>query len=183
MSEGGDRFYLKKRAPLAGGEEHKAPPPPSSREGGGLCGVPYHSLLEEALLEQERIGAGALMAVEEEASGDSGVESEEGEGPALWVDKYRPRSFVELLSDDGTNRVLLHWLKLWDRAVFGREKKKSRLAAKRAAEQESNKFEDQKGGGGRFGKDGQQQGAKKQVRETIRRPSSSNLNFNLPHLV
>ena len=33
----------------------------------------------------------------------------------------RPRSFVDLLSDDGTNRVLLKWLKLWDKAVFGRE--------------------------------------------------------------
>ena len=39
----------------------------------------------------------------------------------LWVEKFRPRSFVDLLSDDGTNRVLLKWLKLWDKAVFGRE--------------------------------------------------------------
>ena len=28
---------------------------------------------------------------------------------------------MDLLSDDGTNRVLLKWLKLWDKAVFGRE--------------------------------------------------------------
>ena len=39
----------------------------------------------------------------------------------LWVEKFRPRTFVDLLSDDGTNRVLLKWLKLWDKAVFGRE--------------------------------------------------------------
>ena len=30
-------------------------------------------------------------------------------------------TYVELLSDDGTNRVLLKWLKLWDKVVFGRE--------------------------------------------------------------
>ena len=28
---------------------------------------------------------------------------------------------MQLLSDDGTNRNLLHWLKLWDKMVFNRE--------------------------------------------------------------
>ncbi|XP_018307581.1 chromosome transmission fidelity protein 18 homolog isoform X1 [Mycetomoellerius zeteki] len=36
----------------------------------------------------------------------------------LWVDKYRPRSYIELLSDETVNRQLLHWLKLWDKVVF-----------------------------------------------------------------
>lgn len=38
----------------------------------------------------------------------------------LWVDKYRPRSYLELLSDETVNRQLLHWLKLWDKVVFNR---------------------------------------------------------------
>ncbi|EGI65784.1 Chromosome transmission fidelity protein 18-like protein [Acromyrmex echinatior] len=38
----------------------------------------------------------------------------------LWVDKYRPRSYIELLSDETVNRQLLHWLKLWDKIVFKR---------------------------------------------------------------
>lgn len=38
----------------------------------------------------------------------------------LWVDKYRPRSYLELLSDETVNRRLLHWLKLWDKIVFNR---------------------------------------------------------------
>lgn len=38
----------------------------------------------------------------------------------LWVDKYRPRSYIELLSDETVNRELLHWLKLWDKIVFNR---------------------------------------------------------------
>lgn len=42
----------------------------------------------------------------------------------LWVDKYRPRSYVELLSDETVNRELLHWLKLWDKIVFNRNVKK-----------------------------------------------------------
>ncbi|VDN51833.1 unnamed protein product [Dracunculus medinensis] len=38
----------------------------------------------------------------------------------LWVDKYTPRSYIELLSDEKVNRLLLHWVKLWDLCVFNR---------------------------------------------------------------
>ncbi|KAL3273195.1 hypothetical protein HHI36_014650 [Cryptolaemus montrouzieri] len=41
----------------------------------------------------------------------------------LWVDLYRPRRYLELLSDEMTNRVLLKWLKLWDKVVFNRRPK------------------------------------------------------------
>ncbi|KAI3743117.1 hypothetical protein L1987_60820 [Smallanthus sonchifolius] len=41
----------------------------------------------------------------------------------LWVDKYSPNSFVELLSDEHTNREVLMWLKQWDSSVFGAELK------------------------------------------------------------
>nr|XP_017215856.1 PREDICTED: chromosome transmission fidelity protein 18 homolog isoform X1 [Daucus carota subsp. sativus] len=39
----------------------------------------------------------------------------------LWVDKYSPNSFMELLSDEQTNREVLLWLKQWDSCVFGSE--------------------------------------------------------------
>ncbi|KAM7462045.1 hypothetical protein LguiA_030166 [Lonicera macranthoides] len=39
----------------------------------------------------------------------------------LWVDKYAPNSFMELLSDEQTNREVLLWLKQWDSCVFGSE--------------------------------------------------------------
>lgn len=38
----------------------------------------------------------------------------------LWVDKYRPKSYLDLLSDESTNRSLLTWLKMWDKIVFNR---------------------------------------------------------------
>lgn len=38
----------------------------------------------------------------------------------LWVDKYRPNSYLDLLSDESTNRSLLTWLKMWDKIVFNR---------------------------------------------------------------
>ncbi|KAK1128703.1 hypothetical protein K0M31_019855 [Melipona bicolor] len=52
------------------------------------------------------------------------------ENDELWVDKYRPRSYIELLSDESVNRQLLHWIKLWDKTVFNRnyiDNKKKKL--------------------------------------------------------
>ncbi|KAL9930080.1 chromosome transmission fidelity protein 18 homolog isoform 1-T3 [Glossina fuscipes fuscipes] len=39
----------------------------------------------------------------------------------LWVEKYKPHKYVDLLSDETTNRSLLFWLKMWDKVVFGKE--------------------------------------------------------------
>jgi chromosome transmission fidelity protein 18 len=38
----------------------------------------------------------------------------------LWVEKYKPKKYMDLLSDETTNRSLLQWLKMWDKVVFGR---------------------------------------------------------------
>ena len=40
-------------------------------------------------------------------------------GGQLWVDKYAPRAFVELLSDERLNRQVLRWVKQWNPVVFG----------------------------------------------------------------
>ncbi|EFQ30692.1 ATPase [Colletotrichum graminicola] len=36
----------------------------------------------------------------------------------LWTEKYRARNFLDLCGDDGTNRMVLRWLKRWDPIVF-----------------------------------------------------------------
>lgn len=41
----------------------------------------------------------------------------------LWVDLYKPRRYLELLSDESTNRTMLKWIKLWDKIVFNRRMK------------------------------------------------------------
>ncbi|ROT41805.1 hypothetical protein SODALDRAFT_269415 [Sodiomyces alkalinus F11] len=44
----------------------------------------------------------------------------------LWTEKYRARTFMDLCGDDGTNRMVLRWLKRWDPLVFpGAAKKKN----------------------------------------------------------
>lgn len=89
----------------------------------GLCGVPFHHLMESAESEMIRIKTAAQARARQEE--DSGTESgEEAEKAELWVEKFKPRSYTQLLSDDGTNRVLLQWLKLWDSVVFNKEQKK-----------------------------------------------------------
>ena len=60
----------------------------------------------------------ATAAVMREGLDQEGGDSQQTE---LWVEKFKPKSYTELLSDNGTNRTLLMWLKLWDKAVFGRE--------------------------------------------------------------
>lgn len=37
------------------------------------------------------------------------------------MDKYRPRVFLDLLSDEKINLEVLKWLKQWDGIVFGRD--------------------------------------------------------------
>ena len=39
------------------------------------------------------------------------------------MERYRPKNYLDLLSEENVNRTLLHWLKLWDKAVFNREVK------------------------------------------------------------
>ncbi|XP_065588837.1 chromosome transmission fidelity protein 18 homolog isoform X1 [Cyrtonyx montezumae] len=98
-----------------------------------LLGVPFSYLKEQAFEEHRRRALEASQQLTEiinsclessheamEQPGDTG--EEESAPHCLWVDKFAPRRYVELLSDDYTNRCLLKWLKLWDTVVFGREK-------------------------------------------------------------
>lgn len=44
----------------------------------------------------------------------------------LWVDRYRPKRFTDLLGDDRIHREVMSWLKEWDYCVFGKRKGKKR---------------------------------------------------------
>lgn len=44
----------------------------------------------------------------------------------LWVDRYRPEKFTELVGNERTARDAMTWLKQWDWCVFGRNKGKKR---------------------------------------------------------
>ncbi|XP_035259553.1 chromosome transmission fidelity protein 18 homolog [Anguilla anguilla] len=107
----------------------------------GLLSVPIEVLMEQVaerrhrqvVEESQRLTEMLNSRIDEEFGELDGGEPEEDEQAAmdedqdgtasrLWVDRFSPRHYTELLSDDFTNRCLLKWLKLWDTVVFGREK-------------------------------------------------------------
>ncbi|XP_022722750.1 chromosome transmission fidelity protein 18 homolog [Durio zibethinus] len=83
----------------------------------GLIFEPVNVLLQR--VEQQAF-AKALQASSEHLS-DITLPDTPMVHEQLWVDKYAPSSFTELLSDEQTNREVLLWLKQWDSCVFGSE--------------------------------------------------------------
>ncbi|KAI0672750.1 P-loop containing nucleoside triphosphate hydrolase protein [Trametes maxima] len=49
---------------------------------------------------------------------------------ALWVDRYKPNRFTELLGDDRVHREVLSWVKEWDSCVFGKGKARGKKRAR-----------------------------------------------------
>lgn len=112
---------------------------PNSQGGLGLLAVPIGLLREQeadrrhqqVVEESQRLTELLASSVNDALVESENTEDEENEDPEdtegrasrLWVDRFSPRYYTELLSDDFTNRCLLKWLKLWDTVVFGRERK------------------------------------------------------------
>uniref|UniRef100_A0A674NBX3 Chromosome transmission fidelity protein 18 homolog n=1 Tax=Takifugu rubripes TaxID=31033 RepID=A0A674NBX3_TAKRU len=78
---------------------------------------------DQLVEESERLTELSVNDVIVEPESIEDLEDIEGQMSRLWVDRFSPRHYTELLSDDFTNRCLLKWLKLWDGVVFGRERK------------------------------------------------------------
>ncbi|XP_017291014.1 chromosome transmission fidelity protein 18 homolog isoform X2 [Kryptolebias marmoratus] len=111
---------------------------PDSHGALGLLTVPIRVLKEQeaerrhqqVVEESQRLtelldSVNGVFAASEDAENEENEDPDDTEGrkSRLWVDRFSPRHYTELLSDDFTNRCLLKWLKLWDTVVFGRERK------------------------------------------------------------
>ncbi|KAJ6838515.1 chromosome transmission fidelity protein 18-like protein [Iris pallida] len=113
---GGDRVYAK----LDSREEVSGAAKPKQKfvrdkSLNGLLSAPISELINE--MEQE-----ILQKTLKESFGSpshAGHPASPIVTEQLWVDKYSPNSFTELLSDEQTNREVLLWLKQWDSCVFG----------------------------------------------------------------
>lgn len=128
---------------------------PSNRPKGNLLSRPFWDVWLDAQAELERqrqaeaeqtanitenhemnsLPEGVVVG---ESGGGPGFEAVPTRSASLWVEKYRPSHFVELLSDDGVNRTLLQWLKLWDCVVFGRPPKVKPQKEKQMTANQSN---------------------------------------------
>lgn len=63
-------------------------------------------------------GAGAVPRPLGAPGGSAGGSTSTSTSSVLWVDKYAPRSFAELLSSEAVNRTVLRWVLLWNERVF-----------------------------------------------------------------
>ncbi|XP_062243769.1 chromosome transmission fidelity protein 18 homolog [Platichthys flesus] len=159
----GSRVYLRQKEEL-GTKVVDTRVAPNSQGALGLLAVPLRVLREEeaerrhqqVVLESQRLTE--LLAsrvndglVESESRGDEDHEDPEdpndteGRRSRLWVDRFSPRHYTELLSDDFTNRCLLKWLKLWDTVVFGRERKSRPVRPERQPAQQQYSFKPNQG--------------------------------------
>ena len=44
----------------------------------------------------------------------------------MWVDRYRPKRYLDLVGDDRVHREVMAWVKEWDFCVFGNKKGKKK---------------------------------------------------------
>ncbi|XP_044047514.1 chromosome transmission fidelity protein 18 homolog [Siniperca chuatsi] len=143
----GNRVYLRQKEDT-GAKVVDSRIVPNSQGSLGLLAVPIGVLREQEaerrdqqVVEESQRLAEVLTSsvndvfVEPESREDEKDDPEDTEGrnSRLWVDRFSPRHYTELLSDDFTNRCLLKWLKLWDTVVFGRERKSRPARSERQA--------------------------------------------------
>ncbi|KAE9338261.1 hypothetical protein PF008_g12150 [Phytophthora fragariae] len=108
----GKRMFLRKKRPSSKHVTSK------SVRSAALSLVPIKELMEAV----ERMEIEEAAAKEDEAllqelgTGDN--EASQASDTVLWLDKYKPKNFLDLLSDERTNREVLTWIKSWDRFVF-----------------------------------------------------------------
>lgn len=113
---GGRRYFVAVRAESTGDDA-----PAVVRRSGAHLG-----LLETPMAELLRNIDTKLRWKRQQAEVDAAAEKNNGDAvsvplvveSALWVEKYAPKAFAELLSDEQVNRRALQWLKSWDAVVF-----------------------------------------------------------------
>lgn len=86
-----------------------------------LLDVPIHRLMD-ALSSQ---AVAKLQKQDQNNVPQSSNESSASED-ILWVDRYRPHKFTELMGNERVARDTMAWLKQWDWCVFGRKRGRKR---------------------------------------------------------
>lgn len=85
------------------------------KNSGRLLSVPMFKLMRDAR-EQHQNKTHQMDSI---TRANSQINSE------LWVDKYKPRLYVDLVGDERVHRSILNWVKNWDYCVFKKEVKRA----------------------------------------------------------
>ncbi|KAK8861703.1 hypothetical protein IAR55_002526 [Kwoniella newhampshirensis] len=105
-------------------------------DAGDLLSVPLHRLLAEVdeLKSQQEAIKLQQRYDEERRRAERGALAATSYNSTMWVDKYRPKKFSDLLGEDRVHREVMGWLKEWDKCVF----KRTVLGKKRKMEETEN---------------------------------------------
>ncbi|KAJ1672453.1 Chromosome transmission fidelity protein 18, partial [Spiromyces aspiralis] len=122
----------------------------SGNNGGALTRINHLVSVTERDLDQKRAASHSVsgindtrLSVLQDAPAKAKQDANANNSASLWVDKYRPKNFLDLISNDVVNREILRWIKQWDYCVFKRES----LAVRNASDAISKQHPDAKGDG------------------------------------
>ncbi|ORX43578.1 P-loop containing nucleoside triphosphate hydrolase protein [Hesseltinella vesiculosa] len=86
-----------------------------------LLSKPIHTMMNDLKVTDMTAHAEAQRERRKQVKGKSKKKRTiDPEAQLLWVEKYRPSIFMDLLGDQRVNREALAWVKQWDYCVFGR---------------------------------------------------------------
>ncbi|KAL4077289.1 P-loop containing nucleoside triphosphate hydrolase protein [Scleroderma yunnanense] len=112
----GRTLYIKRKSRVT--ERRK--PTASSPQLSKLLSVPIHRLIDELSTAE------AMKSNIQHNCTAHVVGQPKHEEDTLWVDRYRPKRFTELLGNERVAREVLAWVKQWDWCVFGKKRHKKR---------------------------------------------------------
>lgn len=119
---GGKTILLKKRKrtqKLATSAAATAVTTATTSNFSGLLDVPVHRLLDD-------LSVNMAKGLQDPPSRTSDTCPSEPTDETLWVDRYRPACFTDLIGNDRVARETMTWVKQWDYCVFGKLKGKKR---------------------------------------------------------
>ncbi|KAK5669405.1 Chromosome transmission fidelity protein 18 [Batrachochytrium dendrobatidis] len=94
--------------------------------------TPIHRLMEQVQGIRTQLQMDKMLADEHASRNMAFNQSstlikleKKGTAEALWVDKYRPKMYVDMVGDEQLNRQVLTWVKQWDYCVFGKPVKRT----------------------------------------------------------
>ncbi|KAF9077157.1 P-loop containing nucleoside triphosphate hydrolase protein [Rhodocollybia butyracea] len=108
----GKTLYLRRKP--ATSARRKLAVATQGRHVGNLLEMPFHKMMEQ--LSEDK----ARELSRELDQPDHALAATVGSDSSLWVDRYRPRTFTDLMGNDRVAREALEWLKQWDKCVFGK---------------------------------------------------------------
>ncbi|KAG0333301.1 hypothetical protein BG004_000897 [Podila humilis] len=124
----GRTLYLTKRVRVNGNAKESMDELVKMQEKQSLLPIPIHRMVDELDKEIRIQKQQAIYRLEQGYDNDGTMvvneEDSQNSSERLWVDKYRPKKYTDLMGDERVNREVLSWIKEWDQCVFGRKYKK-----------------------------------------------------------